>query len=88
LAGLAGAHALKVNSLHSQGIDRLAPPLALEAVAPDGQIEAVSLPGKRFVVGVQWHPEFRFADDPFSKSLFEAFGAACRAFAAALRTPA
>ena len=45
-----------VNSLHGQGIDRPAPDLFIEAVAPDGQIEAVSLPGARFVVGVQWHP--------------------------------
>jgi putative glutamine amidotransferase len=55
----------------------------VEAVAPDGQIEAVSLPGARFVLGVQWHPEFRFAENPFSLRLFEAFGAACRARAEA-----
>jgi putative glutamine amidotransferase len=83
LAKLAGARAINVNSLHSQGIDRLAPPLVVEAVAPDGQIEAVSLPGARFVIGVQWHPEFRFAEDPFSATLFAAFGAACRQYAAA-----
>jgi putative glutamine amidotransferase len=80
---LAGAHELKVNSLHSQGIDRLASGLFVEAVAPDGQIEAVSLPGARFLIGVQWHPEFRFAEDPFSTKLFAAFGAACRAYATA-----
>jgi putative glutamine amidotransferase len=80
---LAGASELKVNSLHSQGIDRLAPPLNVEGVAPDGQIEAVTLPNARFIVGVQWHPEFRFTEDPFSKKLFAAFGAACREFAAA-----
>ncbi len=79
---LAAAQELKVNSLHGQGIDRLAPPLFVEAVAPDGQIEAVSLPGRRFIIGVQWHPEFRFAEDPFSATLFAAFGAACREYAA------
>ena len=68
-----------VNSLHSQGIDRLASALVVEAIAPDGQIEAVSLPGARFIVGVQWHPEFRLAENPFSAKLFAAFGAACRA---------
>lgn len=83
LERIAGASVLTVNSLHHQGIDRLAPPLKIEAVAPDGQIEAVCLPNARFVVGVQWHPEFRFADDPVSVRLFEAFGAACRAHAAA-----
>lgn len=80
---LAGARELKVNSLHGQGIDRLASPLRIEAVAPDGQIEAVSLPTARFIIGVQWHPEFRFAEDPFSKKLFAVFGAACRDYAAA-----
>jgi putative glutamine amidotransferase len=85
LEGLAGTRLLTVNSLHHQGIDRLAPPLAVEALAPDGQIEAVRLPAARFVVGVQWHPEFRFADNPFSVQLFAAFGAACRARAKARR---
>jgi putative glutamine amidotransferase len=83
LAALAGSLSLDVNSLHHQGIDRLAPGLAIEAVAPDGQIEAVRLEGARFVIGVQWHPEFRFAEDPFSVKLLAAFGAACRAVAAA-----
>jgi putative glutamine amidotransferase len=79
---LAGARELTVNSLHSQGIDRLGSRLFVEGIAPDGQIEAVSLPQARFIVGVQWHPEFRFADDPFSAKLFAAFGAACRECAA------
>jgi putative glutamine amidotransferase len=83
LERIAGTGALTVNSLHHQGIDRLAPPLKIEATAPDGQVEAVCLPTARFVVGVQWHPEFHFADNPFSVRLFEAFGAACRAHAAA-----
>lgn len=82
---LAGARSLTVNSLHHQGIDRLAPRLAIEAVAPDGQIEAVCVPNAGFIVGVQWHPEFRFADIPFSARLFAAFGAACRARAKARR---
>jgi putative glutamine amidotransferase len=83
LEKFAGTREFTVNSLHSQGIDRLASPLVLEAIAPDGQIEAVSLPGARFIIGVQWHPEFRFAEDPFSAQLFGAFGAACRTYAAA-----
>ena len=83
LESLAGGRCLSVNSLHHQGIDRLASSLAIEAVAPDGQIEAVRLPAARFVVGVQWHPEFRFAEDPVAVRLFSAFGAACRARAKA-----
>jgi putative glutamine amidotransferase len=66
-----------VNSLHSQGIERLAPGLFVEAVAPDGPIEAVSLPGAPgFVVAVQWHPEWRFQEQKLSVALFRAFGEA------------
>ena len=71
-----------VNSLHSQGIDRLAEGLRVEATAPDGLIEAVSMedaPG--FVLGVQWHPEWRIAENPVSLRLFQAFRAACNAYA-------
>jgi len=80
LAGLAGgATEAIVNSLHSQGIDRPAPGLRVEAVAPDGQIEAVSLAEARFVVGVQWHPEYKALENPFSRALFAAFSQACKA---------
>ena len=85
LAQLAGIECLKVNSLHHQGIDRLAPGLTVEGMAPDGQVEAVSVAGARFILGVQWHPEFRFAEDPVATRIFAAFGAACRAHAAARR---
>jgi putative glutamine amidotransferase len=77
LLALFGVGEIMVNSLHSQGIDRPAPPLFVEAVAPDGQIEAVSLPGARFVIGVQWHPEYKVLDNPFSRTLFVAFARAC-----------
>jgi putative glutamine amidotransferase len=79
LAALVGGEEIMVNSLHSQGIDRPAPGLRVEAVAPDGQIEAVSLPQASFVVGVQWHPEYRVLENPVSAALFAAFGRACRA---------
>jgi putative glutamine amidotransferase len=80
LASLAGAPALTVNSLHSQGIDRLAPGLAVEAMAPDGQIEAVRHVEAAFVVGVQWHPEYRVMENAFGRALFASFGRACREF--------
>ena len=70
---------VQVNSLHGQGIDRLAPRLRVEAEAPDGAIEAVSMdqaPG--FLFGVQWHPEWRHAENPVSRALFRAFGDALR----------
>ncbi len=79
---VARARAVAVNSLHNQGIDRLAPGLAAEAAAPDGVIEAVRVmnaPG--FAVGVQWHPEYDFATDAVSRRIFEAFGDAVAAHA-------
>jgi putative glutamine amidotransferase len=84
LAGLAGSLEIMVNSLHSQGIDLPAPGLRVEAVAPDGQIEGVSLPEARFVVGVQWHPEYKALENPFSAALFSSFAQACRAAVAGL----
>jgi putative glutamine amidotransferase len=82
IATLAGTAEIMVNSLHSQGIDMAGVGLRVEAVAPDGQIEAVSLPQARFVVGVQWHPEHKVLENPVSSALFAAFGRACRAAAA------
>jgi putative glutamine amidotransferase len=77
LAGLLGSQEIMVNSLHHQGIARLAPGLFAEAHAPDGLIEAVSLPEARgFLLGVQWHPEWAFAEDAVSRAIFAGFGAA------------
>ena len=77
LARLSGLDEAMVNSLHHQGIDRLAPGLAADAHAPDGQIEAVYHPGaKGFLLGVQWHPEWAFAENPLSRAIFSGFGAA------------
>ena len=83
LAPVLGERA-EVNTLHRQAIDRLAPALRVEASAPDGTIEAVSARGARaFAVGVQWHPEYWAGSDGPSTALFEAFGDAVRAHAAA-----
>jgi putative glutamine amidotransferase len=55
----------------------LAPALHADAVAPDGTIEAVSMPmAKGFLLGVQWHPEWRWSEDPVSRAIFAAFGKA------------
>ena len=67
----------EVNSLHSQGIDQLAPPLHADAIAPDGTVEAISMPAaKGFLLGTQWHPEWRWVEDPVSREIFSAFGKA------------
>ncbi|HXR89228.1 MAG TPA: gamma-glutamyl-gamma-aminobutyrate hydrolase family protein [Steroidobacteraceae bacterium] len=79
LRTLAGTDRLRVNSLHSQGVDRLGSDLAVEARAPDGVVEAFRVPkARRFAVAVQWHPEWNVMDNPFSRALFAAFGAASR----------
>ncbi|HUC11497.1 MAG TPA: gamma-glutamyl-gamma-aminobutyrate hydrolase family protein [Stellaceae bacterium] len=84
LASLIAADEIMVNSLHSQGIDEPAPGLRVEATAPDGQIEAVALPQARFILGVQWHPEYKVLENPVSTALFQAFGEACHSAAAGL----
>jgi putative glutamine amidotransferase len=80
LSKIVGDRTFQVNSLHSQGIDRLASSLHADAVAPDGTIEAVSMPGaKGFLLGAQWHPEWRWSENPVSRAIFSAFGKALRA---------
>lgn len=83
LRALASSDRVRVNSLHSQGIDRLGPGLLVEARAPDGVIEAFRVPeAQRFALAVQWHPEWQVMSNPFSKALFAAFGEASRERAA------
>lgn len=80
LAGLGLAHSIQVNSIHGQGVDRLAPGLRVEATAPDGLVEAFSVKeGKAFALGVQWHPEWQVSSNPDYLAIFQAFGDACRA---------
>lgn len=78
LADIVRTKTLKVHSLNAQGIATLGERLVIEASAEDGQIEAVSMPGQ-WVLGVRWHPEWRFRDTPDSVLLLEAFGKALRA---------
>jgi putative glutamine amidotransferase len=72
-----------VNSLHWQGIERLAKGLKAEAFAEDGLIEAVRGPDDTaFCLGVQWHPEWGANSNPVSRSLFRRFGEAAKGKAA------
>ena len=80
---LLGATEVDTNTLHGQGIKDPAPRIVIEGHAPDGTPEAIYVadaPG--FTLSVQWHPEWNAANDPVSRPLFEAFGEACRAWAA------
>jgi putative glutamine amidotransferase len=75
---LLGRRRMEVNSLHAQGVDRLAPRARLEAMADDGQVEAFSVPdAPAFALALQWHPEHRALENPVSMKLFDAFAAAC-----------
>jgi putative glutamine amidotransferase len=79
LEAIAGMGTIKVNSLHGQGVDRVGEGLAVEAVAPDGQVEGLRVRNApNFALAVQWHPEWRFWENDFSKALFAAFGQAMR----------
>ncbi len=72
-----GQDEIMVNSLHWQGIKKLAAPLIAEGFAKDGLVEAVRAPsGHPFCLGVQWHPEWQAASNSVSVSLFRRFGAA------------
>jgi len=67
-----------VNTHHHQALKAVAKGLVVSATAPDGVVEAVELPGKRFVLGVQWHPECLFQKYPEHFKPFKAFVEACR----------
>lgn len=79
LRKLAGSDTAMVNSLHEQGIAKLADGVSVEALAEDGLIEAFrvdDVPG--FALAVQWHPEWKATENEFSSAIFKAFGDACR----------
>ena len=78
---LGGGAETMVNSLHGQGVDRLAPGIAIEATSDDGLVEAFSLPSAPgFTLALQWHPEWRLLENPDSIKMFGAFGDACRQY--------
>ncbi|WP_106743873.1 gamma-glutamyl-gamma-aminobutyrate hydrolase family protein [Yoonia maritima] len=78
-----GAQEVMTNTLHGQGIKTPGTRIVIDGYAPDGTPEAIYIadaPG--FTMSVQWHPEWNAGDDPVSRPLFQAFGAACRDWAA------
>ena len=89
LAQIVDCSSFEVNSLHGQAVNRPAPGLRVEALAPDGVVEAFSIdtaPG--FNLCLQWHPEWQAANNPVSMQLLQAFGDAARAWRAqALQHP-
>ena len=64
---------LMVNSYHHQAIKMLAPKLSVMAVSEDGLVEAVYVPNKKFIWGIQWHPELSYLADENSRKIFSEF---------------
>jgi putative glutamine amidotransferase len=87
LASLVDAPSFQVNSVHGQGIQRLAEGLRVEARAPDGLVEAFTLEGVDFGLCVQWHPEWQPKTNPVSMQIFQAFGRAVHAYRDRARVP-
>ncbi|MDO9072742.1 MAG: gamma-glutamyl-gamma-aminobutyrate hydrolase family protein [Rubrivivax sp.] len=88
LAGIVGNMAITVNSVHGQGIKALAPGLRVEALAPDGLVEAFSQPAAAgFNLCLQWHPEWQAADNPVSMQILRAFGEAVQVYRDRVRGP-
>lgn len=80
---LLGEATVMVNSLHSQGVRKLAQGVTVEAIADDGLIEGFKVDEvSGFALAVQWHPEWKATENEFSMKIFKAFGDACRARAA------
>jgi putative glutamine amidotransferase len=67
---------LQVNSAHHQAVKDVGPDIVIDAVADDGVIEGIEHPGKKFCIGVQWHPEYDISQG--DTRIFNAFIAACR----------
>lgn len=76
LAGIAGRPRVPVNSAHHQAVKAVAPGCVVDALAPDGVIEGIEDPRRRFCIGVQWHPEYDIS--PADAALLSAFVEACR----------
>lgn len=67
---------LQVNSAHHQAVKDVGPDVVVDAVAPDGVIEGIEHRGKKFCIGVQWHPEYDISEG--DARIFNAFIDACR----------
>ena len=62
---------MSVNSAHHQAVKDVGPGVVVNAKAPDGVVEGIEHSGKRFCLGVEWHPEYSI--DPGDDRIFAAF---------------
>jgi putative glutamine amidotransferase len=80
MAAIVSSQDVRVNSLHHQAVKVPGEGLVVSATARDGVIEAIELPRRSFVIGVQWHPERLFTQDEASHRLFTAFAQAASTY--------
>jgi putative glutamine amidotransferase len=78
LRRIVGRDSLEVNTTHHQSVKKLGKGLIVNAAAADRVIEGIESQGHRFVLGVQWHPEFLVHRDRAQKKIFAAFVRACK----------
>ena len=78
LASVVGKGEFRVNSFHHQAIKGVPPGFVVSALAPDGVIEAIENPGRKFTVGLQWHPEGQAASCEINLRILQKFVDACR----------
>jgi putative glutamine amidotransferase len=83
LEGIVGRRNIEVNSTHHQAVKAPGEPFRVVAEAPDGVVEAVEGPAGRFLLGLQWHPEYMAGECQASRSIFEALVEASKAYAEA-----
>ena len=62
---------MRVNSAHKEAVAKAPPSALISGIAQDGIIEAIEFPKKKFIIGVQWHPEHCYKEDLFSFHLFK-----------------
>lgn len=78
LSSVLGADEVRVNSFHHQSINKVAKGFRINALATDGIVEGIESLEDRFVLGVQWHPECMWENDPIQFLLFKKFVNACK----------
>lgn len=77
LSDIVGKNTIRVNSFHHQAVKDVAPSLKVAGVCVDSLIEALYMPGHRFFLGVQWHPEHLYETNEEAYGIFKAFVDAC-----------
>ncbi len=73
LARITGQQVIEVNSHHGQAIRKVGEGLIVSGMSPQGTVEAIELPSKRFCMGVQWHPEYTWTFNDCDKKIWDAF---------------